>query len=316
MGIAAAAGIGAAASIGGALLNSGAQQSAAQTESQASLQASQLQYQAAQQAQGIQVGAINAGLQQLAPYAQVGTGAENQLANLYGIPYAATDSGQAMAGAGGIITPANVNAAQSSPGGQGVQNAAFANFANTPNYQFAFDQGLQALQRSAAAGGTLISGGQLKAGEEFGQGLATQQFQNYVANLQSLAGAGQNAAAGQAQTTVGGGNAIANTLQGGAQALASGQVGSANALAGGQTGSASALSSGLGGVSSSVFNSLLLSRLGGASPSGYAIANGQSLGNPSLTTPAYYGQPASPSLGITGANLDTGGANLDAFLTG
>jgi hypothetical protein len=266
----AAAGIGGATSLAGGLISSGAQTSAAQTESQAALQAAQIQANAGLQAEQTQVQGVNASLQELAPFVQAGTGAENQLANLYGIPYAATGSGQPSTSSSGIVTPANVNAAVSSPGGQAVQNAAFANFANTPNYQFAFDQGLQALERSANAAGTLISGGQLKGAEEFGQGLATQQYQNYVSGLQALAGTGQNAAAGTASNALSGANSIGNTQQAVGQSIASGQVGSANAIAGGVTGSASALTSGLNGVSSSVMNSLLLSRLGGSSPSGYA----------------------------------------------
>lgn len=243
-----AAGIGGAASIGGAVIQSNAAKSAANTQANA-----------AKGAQSTEVGATNAALAESAPFTQIGTGAANTLANLYGIPYAATGTGQATTDANGITIPANVNAAASSAGGGAVQGGALANVINnSPDYKFAFDQGLQALQRSAAAGGTLISGGQLKAGQEFGQGLASQTFNNYVGHLQSLAGMGQASAAGQASNSLAGAGAVANTQQAAGQAAASGAVGSANAL-----------SSGLNGVSSSVMNSLLLSKLGGTSPSAY-----------------------------------------------
>lgn len=243
MGLAAgAAAIGGIASIGGSLISSNAAKSAADTQAASARAAQQTEAQA-----------TNAALSNEAPFTQIGTGAANQLANLYGIAYNPTSSGLSSTSSSGITTPANVNAAASSPGGVAVQDDAYANFANSPNYKFALQQGLQALQRSAAAGGTLISGGQEKAGQEFGQGLATQQYGNYVSGLQSLAGMGQAAASGQAATGLSGAGSVANAQQAAGQATASGQVGSANALSGG-----------LNGVSSSVMNSLLLSKLGGA----------------------------------------------------
>lgn len=242
-----AAAIGGVASLGGALISSNAAKSA-----------SDAQVAAADRAQATQVQAANVATGALAPYNQIGTGAENTLANLYGVPYAATGTGLSSTSPSGVVTPGNINAAVSSPGGSAAQDAAYANFSKSPDYKFAFDQGMQALQRSAAAGGTLVSGGQLKAGQEFGQGLATQQFGHYVSGLQSLASMGQNAAAGTASNTLASGNAIGNTQQAAGQAAASGIVGSANAI-----------NSGLSGVSSSVMNSLLLSKLGGTSPSAY-----------------------------------------------
>jgi hypothetical protein len=233
-----------------------------------------VQAQAARQAQQTEVGATNAGLAAAAPYNQIGTGAENQIANLYGIPYAATSNGEASTSPSGIVTPANINAAASSPGGSlSGQNVSSSILQNSPDYKFAFDQGMQALQRSAAAGGTLISGGQLKAGQEFGQGLATQTLNNYVGHLQTLAGMGQSAAAGQANTALSGAGAVANSQQAAGQATASGIVGSSNALAGG-----------LNGVSSSVMNSLLLSKLGGSSPSAYTASAGTAPTQASLSS--------------------------------
>ena len=47
---------------------------------------------------------------------------------------------------------------------------------NNPQYQFLLKQGQQALDRSAAARGMGYSGAQLKAAQQFGQGLASQQY--------------------------------------------------------------------------------------------------------------------------------------------
>ena len=86
-----------------------------------------------------------------------------------------------------------------------VSNPSLVN--QTPGYQFGMDQGTQALNRTMAATGQTQSGGQQVALSQYGQNYAGQQYQNQVANLQTLstggAAAGQNAgaAAASAQTT-------------------------------------------------------------------------------------------------------------------
>jgi len=45
-----------------------------------------------------------------------------------------------------------------------------------PGYAFRVQQGQKALERSAAAQGTLVSGGQLKAAQDFGQQMASQEY--------------------------------------------------------------------------------------------------------------------------------------------
>lgn len=57
------------------------------------------------------------------------------------------------------------------PSGQQVLN-------DDPGYQFRVSEGMKALERSAAAKGTLISGGQFKAAQQYGQNLASQEYQN------------------------------------------------------------------------------------------------------------------------------------------
>ena len=56
---------------------------------------------------------------------------------------------------------------------KGVSNYGFL---NSPQYQFLQKQGQQALDRSAAARGMGYSGAQMKAAQQFGQGLASQQY--------------------------------------------------------------------------------------------------------------------------------------------
>lgn len=71
-----------------------------------------------------------------------------------------------------------------------------------PGYQFAFDQGMDALNRRRAAGGMLNSGNADVDAIKFGQGTANQEFQNWLANLKGYGQMGlqatQGAAAGQA----------------------------------------------------------------------------------------------------------------------
>ena len=64
---------------------------------------------------------------------------------------------------------------------------------NTPGYQFTLQQGEQGVQRSAAANGTLLTGGTLKALAGYDAGLASQTYQNAVNNALGLYQTGLNA---------------------------------------------------------------------------------------------------------------------------
>lgn len=68
-----------------------------------------------------------------------------------------------------------------SPGGALTGEFSFnpTDIANNPDYRFALQQGDQAVQRSAAANGTLMSGGTEKALDQYSQGLASQYMQQY-----------------------------------------------------------------------------------------------------------------------------------------
>ena len=119
-----------------------------------------------------------------------------------------------------------------------------AQFQADPGYGFRFNQGQKALERSAAARGGLISGNTGGALQQFGQGLASQEYQNAFNRyqtersarlnpLQSLAGVGQTSvnqlgAAGQNYAS-----GMGEALGAGAQARASGYMGGANAIGGG-----------------------------------------------------------------------------------
>lgn len=119
-------------------------------------------------------------------------------------------------------------------------------FANFPGYTFGFDQGVQALDRSAASRGLLLSGGQEKDLMQFGDQYAMQQaWGPYISGLTGLASQGESSAAGVGNAGISTGAGIASTQLGAGNALAQGQIGSAQALAAGQIGQANALTGAL-----------------------------------------------------------------------
>lgn len=135
-----------------------------------------------------------------APFLASGTAADKTLANDLG-----TSGNTSAAGYGSLTTPYN-------PG----------NLTQDPGYQFQLDQGTQALNRSAAAGGMLDSGAALKAAQQFGQGLAGTTYNNAFQRDLSTKQNNYNMLAGQtnvgvqaANSGVGINNAIGNIGAGG-----------------------------------------------------------------------------------------------------
>ena len=100
----------------------------------------------------------------------------------------------------------------------------------TPAYQFNLSQGLQGLQAQQAAQGRLVSGGALLQGQQFGQNLAQQSYQDQLKTLMSLSGASQSPGVGAtAMSNVGASN-LGSTL-GGWQSIAGGLGQISNPLA-------------------------------------------------------------------------------------
>lgn len=75
----------------------------------------------------------------------------------------------------------------------------YSGFDNSPDYKFALEQGFKDLNRFGAAHGSYYSGGMDEDRLKLGQGLATQNLNNYRGALQWGANLGQNAAAGVGQ---------------------------------------------------------------------------------------------------------------------
>ena len=167
-----------------------------------------------------------------------------------------------------------------------MRNFGASDFQADPGYAFRLSEGMKALDRTAASRGGLLSGATLKGAQQYGQGLASQEYQNafnrYQANraqqaqeygnafnrfqtertntlapLQSLAGVGQSATQ-QAQQAAqnyatGATNTYGNLAAGqtgalGAFGAAQGSniIGAGNARASGYVGGSNALSGGVG----------------------------------------------------------------------
>jgi hypothetical protein len=126
---------------------------------------------------------------------------------------------------------------------QGLLNGGAANFdiSKLPGYQFEMQQGQQALQNSAAARGGALSGNTIQATQQFGQGLASTQFSDYMNRLLQLTNMGQNAASGVASSG-------ANLIAGAGQTLGQGIAGAGASQASGIQAAGNANANAWGGL--------------------------------------------------------------------
>jgi len=245
------AGIGAAGSLFGGLFGANASQQAAQEYEQG-----------LQQASNFLQGQEQQGLQNYSPYLSAGSTATNTLSNLLGTP------GQ------GLLTPWT----------QQFTAPTAAQAAATPGYQFQLQQGLGAMQNSAAGQGSLLTGRTLANLNNYAQGTASTNYQNVFNNaltqygtayntfqqnqqneyqrLMGLSGQGLTAAGGAGQLMTGIGGDIASLM---------GQKGAAAAA--GTLGAANAYESILPGMSNALGNYGMLSMLNGGG--GYGGGGGQ-----------------------------------------
>ena len=121
----------------------------------------------------------------------------------------------------------------------------YGGFRASPGYQFAFDEGLNALDKSASARGRLMGGGYGRELTRYGQGIADQEFNTYANRLASLAGVGQSAVNTGATLGAGTANAISGAYTAGGIAQGNALRDAATARASGYTGAANAVSSGV-----------------------------------------------------------------------
>lgn len=114
-----------------------------------------------------------------------------------------------------------------------------SDFTEDPGYQFRLSEGQKALDRSAAAKGGLLSGAAVKAAANYGQNVASDEFNqaynryntnqtNLFNRLSGLSGGAQTSANTLATTGVNTANQIANNTTSAGAAQAAGTVGAAN----------------------------------------------------------------------------------------
>jgi hypothetical protein len=108
----------------------------------------------------------------------------------------------------------------------------YRSFFASPDYQFRLNEGLDAVQNSAAARGGLYSGNALRGINEYGQGVAAGAFNDWFKNNLALAGIGTGATSQAGQGAMATGANVGNLLIGQGNARASGIVDQTNALTG------------------------------------------------------------------------------------
>jgi hypothetical protein len=170
--------------------------------------------------------------------------------------------------------------------GTNGQPANYSNFYNMPGYQFAVNQGTQAIQRQAASMGSAYTPNTAAAVGQYVTGTASQDYNTYIQQLMGAAGLGSTANQGLQTGNQTVGNNISQLQQNQGQAQASGVMGSANAI-GGAFG-ASGVGTGLIGAAGKY--------LGGG--------NGGSYGNYTGSTAGTAGQ-----VDTSGMGTDVGGLN-------
>lgn len=258
------AGAGAASTAYSASKQAGAAKSAAETQVAASNEAARMQleaskyaadkqYQTAQESNALQEKMYEQGRADLEPWRTAGSGALTQLNELI------------------------------APGGELAQDFAYGdfNFEKDPGYQFRLEEGRKALERSAAARGTLMSGAQVKALDRYTQDYASSEYDkaygrydadvarafnvfnsnrsNRFNSLASIAGVGQQATnqmvsqgaqygANAAATNAAAAQNAASLTMTGTTNAANALMGGANAAAAGTIGSANAWSQGTANI--------------------------------------------------------------------
>ncbi len=169
----------------------------------------------------------NKDVARFSPYLSTGLNAEDQLSQLYGL---------------GALSPMGPDGGYGTLHGNGTpeaaaeQTAALGRFRTSPGYQFRLQEGTNALDRSGAARGMLLSGAQEKGISDYGQNTGSAEFGNYIGQLNTLAGGGLSAAGGASSAanqamlpgiqdrfngSMSGANALANGISGGINSLVS-----------------------------------------------------------------------------------------------
>ena len=208
--------------------------------SSASKKASQAATQAADQSAAVQREIYGQNKDMLSPWVGQGQAATSQINALLGIDNG--DNYQAFLpqknamidygsfnpfGGGGFATtqpeytPEEIAAARQRAIAANRTNAenAFNTYKNNTGYQFRFNEGMRALNGGLASNGMLKSGSAVKSALNFGQGIASSEFGNYLNSLGNQQGVGLSAGGSLAGVSTNYANTLGNIYQNRADAV-------------------------------------------------------------------------------------------------
>ena len=109
----------------------------------------------------------------------------------------------------------------------------YQGYQQSPGYQFRLQEGINALDTSAAARGQLSSGATMKAAMRYGQDYGTNDWSNYMNRLAGLTDSGMAAAGGQAAAATNTAAGVSNAYSNIGNAQAAGAIGVGNAFSSG-----------------------------------------------------------------------------------
>jgi len=138
--------------------------------------------------------------QQQAPYAGLGKQAANRL------------SGMSHGGRGGLL-----------------RNFSGSDFQADPGYQFRQQEGINAIEKSAAARGKRLSGGALKAISDYGQDTASNEYGRAYDRFNQNKNQNYNMLAGQINAGMGASGTIGNYMAQGGDAASAATISGSNA---------------------------------------------------------------------------------------
>lgn len=273
----AAVGIGAAGSVASGVIGANAAGNAADAQAAAANHAADLNYKASQDALNFQKQQYQTAQEQQAPWLQAG---QNGLSALqYGLGTGGSANGTGVA-QGSLMTP--YGQSFTAPTGLTEQN--------DPGYQARLKLGTDAIQRSAAARGGVVTGGTAKALDTYGQDYASNEYGNvynralndYTTNynaynqnqanqynkLAALSGVGQQQAQQLASQGQQASNNVTSNLLNSAQQQGQDYQNAGAATASGYVGGANAYGGALNGIGNNISNFALLSQFqpGGGNP--------------------------------------------------
>lgn len=207
--------------------------------SRAARRAASAQQQSADQAAQLQREIFERQTELAEPFRQAGITSQNEMLRLLGLGGDASSAGYGSIGKPFTMTDMEMD----------------------PGYGFRLNEGLKALDRTAAARGGLMSGAALKAAGRYGQEMASGEYMNAfnrsralmgerLSTLGSLYGAGQSATQQVANQAGQMGSNVGNLMMESGRARASGYLGQANAITnalGQLSGAYGMMSGGVGG---------------------------------------------------------------------